>query len=366
MRHPDFHVSYIFDVYLITLKPGIDMSKHLGSVERLYSRCTRQGQTFRGIIQKYNFSGIQAYAAHFNDTDISQLEVHDDIEAIEPDQIAGPASLVTQSEASYALDQISHRAPRFTGQYVYDNSAGFEMYAYVVDSGIYRNHIEFEGRVSFGHNAVPKVDPEDRTGHGTHVAGIIGSRTYGVAKKCNLIAVKVLHRGETQNTLLLNGIIWAATDILNKRRQPRAVINVSITGGYSRLINKITDRAFERGITIAQTRSPGSADGAITVAATDWTRERCSWSNWGININLFAPGSRIRSTTIGNVRMVEERTGTSQASAYVAGLVIYFKRQHRLPNARSTMTYIMGTATHGVIKSNKASANLIAYNGSGR
>lgn len=35
----------------------------------------------------------------------------------------------------------------------------------------------------------------DGAGHGTHVAGTIGSKTYGVAKKTKLLAVKVLDAG---------------------------------------------------------------------------------------------------------------------------------------------------------------------------
>ena len=63
-------------------------------------------------------------------------------------------------------------------------------YGYVIDSGINVNHREFGGRASLGQNFVGGSHVDD-AGHGTHVAGTIGGSTYGVAKKANLISVKV-------------------------------------------------------------------------------------------------------------------------------------------------------------------------------
>lgn len=65
-------------------------------------------------------------------------------------------------------------------------------FADVVDTGINVDHVEFEGRASWG-KTIPKNDVDkDGNGHGTHCAGTIASRKYGVAKKAHVIAVKVL------------------------------------------------------------------------------------------------------------------------------------------------------------------------------
>lgn len=62
----------------------------------------------------------------------------------------------------------------------------------VVDTGINIDHVEFEGRASWG-KTIPKNDEDkDGNGHGSHCAGTIASRKYGVAKKAHVIAVKVL------------------------------------------------------------------------------------------------------------------------------------------------------------------------------
>lgn len=93
-----------------------------------------------------------------------------------------------------------------------------------MDSGINANHVEFGGRATFGFNA---DEPNrnfngDDSGHGTFVAGIIGSNTYGVAKKTNIIGVK-----STRITASLDGFLWAVEDIKQKGRVGRSVINIS-------------------------------------------------------------------------------------------------------------------------------------------
>ena len=65
------------------------------------------------------------------------------------------------------------------------------MSAYVIDSGIAIGHPEFQGR---GKDFTD--GPGDNNGHGTHVAGLIGSHTYGVAKGVQIIDVKALNSKE--------------------------------------------------------------------------------------------------------------------------------------------------------------------------
>ncbi len=62
----------------------------------------------------------------------------------------------------------------------------------MLDSGVFVKHPDFEERARWGHSFVERGKKDDSNGHGTHVAGIIGSKTYGVAKKANIIAVRVL------------------------------------------------------------------------------------------------------------------------------------------------------------------------------
>lgn len=100
-------------------------------------------------------------------------------------------------------------------------------YAYVVDSGINVNHVEFESRASLAYNAAGGSHV-DSIGHGTHVAGTIGGKTYGVAKKTNLLSVKVFQGESSSTSIILDGFNWAVNDIVSKGRTKKAAINMSL------------------------------------------------------------------------------------------------------------------------------------------
>ena len=94
------------------------------------------------------------------------------------------------------------------------------MTAYVIDTGVNIAHKDFEGRASWG-KTLPLNDTDiDDHGHGTHVAGTIASKTFGVAKKADIIAVKVLGSGG-QGTMsdVTAGVLWAVADAQNKTRE---------------------------------------------------------------------------------------------------------------------------------------------------
>lgn len=97
--------------------------------------------------------------------------------------------------AIQGLARISHRKKLSFStfmKYEYDKNGGEGVNVYVVDTGVYINHTEFEGRAFWG-KTIPKNDLDiDGNGHGTHCAGTIASRKYGVAKAATITAVKVL------------------------------------------------------------------------------------------------------------------------------------------------------------------------------
>ncbi|KAF2147610.1 alkaline protease [Myriangium duriaei CBS 260.36] len=368
------------DRYIITLKPGSYLAEHLSVIHHLHTQAAFENTdntTFEGVTHQYELPEFQAYAGHFHRLVIQQVKHFQDVAAVEEDRLYHAGAMVRQRDAGYGLDVISHRSAwnENRGVYVYDRSAGLGTFAYVVDSGIQTRHNDFGGRASLGYNACKSKPFRDDNGHGTHIAGIIGSATYGVAKRCQLIAVKVLTRNYGPASTLLDGYQWAVNDILNRHRQASAIINVSIWGPYSTAWNRAVDMAFRRGVSTvvcagnddidAHHASPASANGAITVGATTAYRKRWQRSNFGRDVNIFAPGVSILSTTTGGMQATERQSGTSQASAYVAGLVLYFKALKHLPSARSTRHYLMAQAVPGIVTDRKGSDNKFAYNGNG-
>ncbi|KAF2149808.1 subtilisin-like protein [Myriangium duriaei CBS 260.36] len=371
--HPPGDDIDVSNRYIITLHPTANLTSHLSHVETLHLQTA--AQQFEGLTHQYTISSYQAYAGHFPPSLITTLKPHPDIASIEPDTIHTLTALTKQDKAPYNLPLISHRGGGPDQSYWYDDTAGSGTYAYVIDSGIKISHLDFEHRASLGYTSLKNITHDDRAGHGTHVAGIIGSKTYGVAKKCNLISVKAFNYQYSSTATILDAYNWAVNDIITKKRQGKAVINTASSGPYSKAFNTAVDTAFSKGVTTvtgsgndgqpARSVSPASADGAITVAATDSKRTRASFSGWGPSVTLFAPGVDIMSTWIGP-ETTEERTGTSMAAAHVAGVVLGLKKVRKLPDAKSTLEAVKQLATKDLVGQPKGGHNLFCYNGSGK
>jgi len=86
-------------------------------------------------------------------------------------------------------------------------------------------------------------------GHGTHVAGIVGGKLYGVAKKARLVAIKVIgENGLGSVSDVIAGLEWAVRDA--QRRGGKAVINMSIASQYSRALNRSVRAAVQSGLAV--------------------------------------------------------------------------------------------------------------------
>ncbi|TDZ29792.1 Alkaline protease 1 [Colletotrichum spinosum] len=290
---------------------------------------------------------------------------------VEPEQIYTLDGLTTQLDAPWGLASMSSRTAG-SSVYMYDTTAGEGTYAYIIDSGINVDHEEFEGRVYQGHNAIGG-DFEDTSGHGTHVAGIVGGKTFGVAKRAGIIDVKVFSGSSTTTSIILEGYQWAVNDIIYNRRQSRAVINMSLSGGASAAYNDAVAAAFEAGVLTvvaagnnrapASTRSPASAPQAITVGAVDASWREAAYSNYGDVVDVLAPGSRIPSASFESNVAIATHSGTSMAAPHVAGLALYLAALENINDPVSLTARILELATAGATTFNEGTPSLVAFNG---
>ena len=190
--------------------------------------------------------------------------------------------MTTQTGATWGLGTVSHRVKGSTS-YIYDTNAGVGTYAYIVDTGIIPTHNEFEGRAVAAWTAFTGANL-DTYGHGTHVAGTIGGKTYGVAKKASLQAVKVFQGSSSSTSIILAGFNWAVNDIISKSRQDKAAINLSLGGPYSASFNQAVESASSSGVLSiiaagndaedASDGSPASAPSAVSPNHHHITKER--------------------------------------------------------------------------------------------
>ncbi|KAF2718193.1 subtilisin-like protein [Polychaeton citri CBS 116435] len=349
-----------------------------GTDESAFNAIVTQLTTLLGIQPKhtYNFGNYRGISVSASDALIQTITNLANIKSIERDSTVYANALVTQSGAPYGLGRISHRAPGST-QYIYDSSAGSGTYSYIIDTGIYTSHNDFGGRATFGANFAGDGLNTDGNGHGTHVAGTTGSTTYGVAKKTNLIAVKVLDsQGSGATSNVIAGIQWAYKDAKAKSRIGKAVGNLSLGGSFSQSTNDAVTEAVKQGLFLAvaagnsgvdaKSSSPASAPNVCTVGASDSTDRRASFSNYGPVVDIFAPGVNILSTWIDDPNDTNTISGTSMASPHVAGLGAYLLALEGARDPIALCDRIKTLSTKNIITNPGASTTSnLAYNGNG-
>lgn len=367
--------------YIVALKDGIATSQvasHIQWVNDIHARSLgRRDLNLAGLDKKYDFAGFQGYAGAFDAATIEQIRQNPEVAYVEADQVYSLFDLTTQSGATHGLGTISHRQSG-SQDYVYDSSAGQGSYGYVVDSGVNVDHVEFEGRATKGYNAAGGAD-EDTIGHGTHVSGTIASKSYGVAKKANIISVKVFKGRTSSTSIILDGFQWAVKDIISKNRKSRAVINMSLGGPVSQAFDDAVEKAYQSGVLSVVAAgnenqdcsnvSPARAPNAITVAAVNADWERWLWnsqqgSNYGAPVDIHGPGQDVLSTWIGSNTATNTITGTSMATPHVVGLALYLAVLENLTTPAAITARIKELGTPDAVIGNiDGTVNLLSYNG---
>jgi subtilisin family serine protease len=202
---------------------------------------------------------------------------------------------------------------------------------YVLDSGIRATHTEFTGRIGNGTDTINDgQNGNDCDGHGTHVSGIIGGTTYGVAKNVTIHPVRVLNcEGISSGSSVISGIDWVTAN-----RIFPAVANMSLGGGYSTAFNNAVANSSAQGITYVVAAgnesndacdfSPASTPTAITVGSTTIGDSQSSFSNFGTCVDVFAPGSQILSAYKNSDTSAATASGTSMSAPHVAGAAARF------------------------------------------
>jgi subtilisin family serine protease len=274
----------------------------------------------------------------------------------------------TQSNATWGLDRVDQRDRPLNGSYVY-NYTGYGVRVYVIDSGIRRTHNDFGGRVLSGATAINDGrGTDDCNGHGTHVAGSIGGATWGVAKSVRLVPVRVFGcTGGSSNSTIISGIDWVRANHVKP-----AVANMSLGGGASSSIDTATNNLINAGVTVVVAAgndndnacyySPARVSNAVTVGSTTSSDYRSSFSNYGTCVNIFAPGSSIKSAWYTSDTATNTISGTSMASPHVAGAAALYLQRYPGASPSSVRSWLYNNATTGRLYSiGSGSPNRLLY-----
>ena len=302
-------------------------------------------------------------------------------------QTAGPEN----GALSWGLDRIDQRtAVSSPASYDFSEDGG-GVTAYVLDSGVNASHPEFGDRVREGwsyranstaltsyRNALSAyaanpntgirpcandgtyaVDPiafdsptsvdtadkgmTDNDGHGTHVAGIIGGDMTGVAKGVTIVPIRTLDScGNGTRTMILEALAWALND---HEVGEKAILNLSIgfdsqvaqvDAAITALMNEgvVVVAAAGNEASTACSNTPASTPGTISVGSSandtsvsPFVDRESYFSNFGQCVDIFAPGSAIRSTypyLAGVTNTYATQSGTSMSAPFVAGVIAHY------------------------------------------
>lgn len=354
--------SPIKNQYIVVLQAGSDLpaqaaaaiaKQHGGQVLFTYNRA------IRGFAVRIPEQATSAF--------LTAMQKNPQVSYVEEDTLM-QTNTITQSNPVWGLDRIDQHNLPLSKSFSY-NKTGSAVNAYIVDTGILASHQEFNGRVQTGYSAIADNNgTNDCNGHGTHVAGTVGGSTYGIAKNVGLVPVRVL---DCAGSGAMSGVI-AGLDWIIQNGRKSAVVNMSLGGSAYSTLDTAIDNLFNNGYvpvvaagnsnTDACTSSPARAGKAITVAATDSTDTRASYSNYGSCVDLFAPGSQITSAWIGSNSSAATASGTSMASPHVAGVVATMLENNSTATPQSITDQLLNQSTINLIQNPMSSPNRLLYN----
>ncbi|KAL1794100.1 hypothetical protein ACET3X_007521 [Alternaria dauci] len=351
-------------------------SNHVAEIKRL---TVNDAVPFHAEIdEKKSFSignETKGYLATFNEDTRKELDAFPEVYEIEELQYYKRVNL-SQENPPWGLARLSNKGPVADREPVYTyrtEASGDGVTAYVIDTGINDNHVDFEGRASKGPTYVqddPNSGNNDVHGHGTHVAGTIGGKTYGVAKKVELVGIKVFNdkTGSASTIDIIKALEWVVKNAPIVDSQKKAVANLSLGGPPSPAMDAAIASAVRQGIVIvvaagnegvdADKTSPAREPLAITVGAIDKYDQKPAWSNHGRKIDIFAPGVDVLSAWVAEDKKKSTNdeklsiSGTSMASPHVAGVaacILSDKTRKGITNPQDVIGAILIDAEKGTI-----------------
>src|SRR3989338_1588224 len=284
--------------YIIKFKNSIDESKFANV-------------TLDKKIEKFKVTKISGEVE-----DIEDLIEYTEIEFLELEQ-----------EVEVLGENIPFNIKKIKADSAWNLSKGSNVKVAVLDTGIgAHNDLAVAGGVSFVDNTY-----YDSNGHGTSVAGVIAALLNdeglaGVSPEVSLYSVKIMQGSTGDLSNAIAGIEWAIDNNIS-------IVSMSFgLGSYSQIFKEALQEAYNHNIVLVAASGneatdnilyPAKYDTVIAVGAVDSDDNLASFSSYGFEQELVAPGVDINSTYLGNVYSI--LSGTSLAAPHVAGVAALIK-----------------------------------------
>jgi subtilisin/minor extracellular protease Epr len=283
---------------------------------------------------RYECRQQPALLAEVHIDQIDDLSLNPDIEYIAQDL---PIK-TTQQITPWGIEKIGTLPVQATGR----NGSGINIA--ILDTGIDTDHpdLSYVFGFDFSDLLMDDADPEDFSGHGTHVAGIIAAQNndigvFGIAPSANLYILKVFtDDGEGQYSSAVEAIEWCIGTHTDEIEGNEIHIVSMSWGSEVDLgdpgIEPWINQAYNLGIILVGSagndgNSTGTGDNiiyparyenVIAVSSTNEEDQRPTFSSTGPAVELTAPGANIISTFIDGYATL---AGTSMSCAHVSGSI---------------------------------------------
>ncbi|MWA13732.1 S8 family peptidase [Streptomyces sp. BA2] len=311
--------------YIVTLKGGTEAPSDAGK-----GLAAKYGAEIRHTYS----TALNGYAVRVSSDQAKKLAGDSKVASVVQDSTVS-LDHTQKNPPSWGLDRIDQKNLPLDKSYTSPESSGQGVTTYVIDTGIRTSHQDFGGRASSGWDFIDNdATAQDGNGHGTHVSATVAGESHGVAKKANVVGVRVLDdAGSGSTAQVIAGIDW-----VTKNAKKPAVANLSLGGSANAQLDAAVRNSIASGVTYTVAAgndglpaflfSPARVKEAVTVGATDAKDARASFSNWGSSLDLFAPGVGITSAWNTNDAATDTISGTSMASPHVAGAAALYLADH--------------------------------------
>jgi hypothetical protein len=296
-------------------------------------------------------------------------------------KVSGVQSIPREQNVVSGLDRIDQRFG-IDDLYTYPR-VGSGVHVYVVDTGVWQEHNDFGGRAFalFDYNPSTSVGgfATGNDNHGTLTAGVIGSKSWGVAKNCRLYSVRVASFADGTGTI---GSLAAGLQAVAQQHIKPAIASIGVifqvsSNPSTAPIDQAITSLLNAGVTVvvgagnsntnAASFTPPRMAGALTVGATSGDGnfnpdDRAFYSNFGSGVDLFAPGGFggaggwfVRGPAWNVTYGLDGYAGTSAAQPHVAGAAALYLEQFSLNPTAFEATpgqvhaALVNNATQGVV-----------------